>query len=76
MSLIIMVVAPAGAGALVVPLALAVAVAVPEGLSLVELLDPPHAVANAATRHNPAQNNPNLFIVTPSRLDPRERHDY
>jgi hypothetical protein len=29
------------------------------------LLDPPHAVANAATRHVAAKNKPNLFIVTP-----------
>jgi hypothetical protein len=29
------------------------------------LLDPPHAVANAATTHMAAQNKPNLFIVTP-----------
>jgi hypothetical protein len=29
------------------------------------LLDPPHAVANAATRHIAAKNKPNLFIVTP-----------
>jgi len=37
---------------------------VPDWLSL-ELLDPPHAVANAAARHMAAQNKPNLFIVTP-----------
>src|SRR6476646_2720073 len=56
--------AEAGAGALVASLPLAVAVAVPDWLSL-ELLDPPHAVANAAARHMAAQNKPNLFIVTP-----------
>jgi hypothetical protein len=29
------------------------------------VLDPPHAVANAATRQMAAQNKPNLFILTP-----------
>jgi hypothetical protein len=33
--------------------------------SWVLLLDPPHAVANAATTHMAAQTKPNLFIVTP-----------
>jgi hypothetical protein len=56
----------AAAGALEAPaVGLAVAVAVPVSFSGVEVLDPPHAVANAATRHMAAQNNPNLFIVTP-----------
>jgi hypothetical protein len=65
---IVMVAALAAAGPLVasaVPVGLAVAVAVPVSFSGVEVLDPPHAVANAATRHMAAQNNPNLFIVTP-----------
>jgi hypothetical protein len=61
---IVMVAALADAGALVASLPLAVAVAVPDWFSL-ELLDPPHAVANAAARHMAAQNKPNLFIVTP-----------
>jgi hypothetical protein len=61
---IVIVAALAEAGALVASLPLAVAVAVPDWLSL-ELLDPPHAVANAAARHMAAQNKPNLFIVTP-----------
>jgi hypothetical protein len=60
---IVMVAALAEAGALVASLPLAVAVAVP--VAWVELLDPPHAVANAAARHMAAQNKPNLFIVTP-----------
>jgi len=60
---IVMVAALAEAGALVASLPLAVAVAVPG--AWVELLDPPHAVANAAARHMAAQNKPNLFIVTP-----------
>jgi hypothetical protein len=64
MSAIVMVAALADAGALVASL-FAVAVAVPDLLSDVLLLDPPHAVASAATRHMPAQNKPNLFIVTP-----------
>jgi hypothetical protein len=65
MFVIVMVAAPAGAGALVASLPLAVAVAVPDGDSWEVLLDPPHAVASAATRHMAAQNKPNLFIVTP-----------
>jgi hypothetical protein len=44
--------------------ALAVAVAVPDCWSCVDVLDPPQAVANAATRHMAAQNKPILFIVT------------
>jgi hypothetical protein len=63
---IVMVAALAAAGPFVasaVPVGLAVAVAVP--VSWVVLLDPPHAVANAATRHMAAQNKPNRFIVTP-----------
>jgi hypothetical protein len=65
---IVMVAALAAAGALEAPapaVGLAVAVAVPLSFSGVEVLDPPHAVANAATRHMAAQNNPNLFILTP-----------
>jgi hypothetical protein len=65
---IVMVAAPAAAGPLVcsaVAVGLAVAVAVPVSRSCVEVLDPPHAVANAATRHMAAQNKPNLFMVTP-----------
>jgi hypothetical protein len=65
---IVMVAAPDAAGALVVsavPVGLAVIVAVPVSRSSVEVSDPPHAVATAATRHKAAQNNPNLFIVTP-----------
>jgi hypothetical protein len=54
---------------------LPVAVAVPDFWSCVEVLDPPHAVANAATRHMAAQNKPNLFILTLS-IGPCERHDY
>jgi hypothetical protein len=65
MFVIVMVAAPADAGALVASLLLAVAVAVPDGDSWVVLLDSPHAVASAATRHVAAQNKPNLFIVTP-----------
>src|SRR6478609_4886908 len=64
---IVMVAALAAAGPLVasaVPVGLAVAVAVPVSFSGVEVPDPPHAVANAATRHMAAQNNPNLFILT------------
>jgi hypothetical protein len=64
---IVMVAALAAAGALVasaVPVGLAVAVAVPVSFSGVEVLDPPHAVANVATRHIATQNNPNLFILT------------
>jgi len=44
---------------------LAVMVAVPVSRSSVEVSEPPHAVAIAAMRHMVAQNNPNLFIVTP-----------
>jgi hypothetical protein len=62
---IVMVAAPADIGAVVASLPLAVAVAVPDWLPYVELLDPPHAVANAATRHMAPQNKLNLFIVTP-----------
>jgi hypothetical protein len=66
---IVMVAALAAAGPLVVasavPDGLAVNVAVPVAGSCVLLLDPPHAVANPATRHMAAQNKPNLFIVTP-----------
>jgi len=62
---IVMVAAPADMGAVVASLRLAVAVAVPDWLPYVELFDPPHAVANAATRHMAAQNKLNLFIVTP-----------
>jgi hypothetical protein len=61
----------AAAGPLVcsaVAVALAVVVAVPD--AWVVLLDPPHAVATAATRHMAAQNKPNLFIVTPLDLIP------
>jgi hypothetical protein len=47
------------------PDGLEVVVAVCVLLSVVLLLDPPHAVANAATTHMAAQNKPNLFIVTP-----------
>jgi hypothetical protein len=47
------------------PDGLEVAVAVPVCGSWVVLLDPPHAVASAATRHMPAQKKANLFIVTP-----------
>jgi hypothetical protein len=47
------------------PDGLVVAVAVPVCDSWEPPLDPPHAVASAATRHMPAQNKPNLFIVTP-----------
>jgi hypothetical protein len=61
----VMVAALADAGALVAWLPLAVAVAVPDWLSEVDLLDPPHAVVIAATRHMAAQNKANLFIVTP-----------
>jgi hypothetical protein len=71
MFVIVMVAAPAAAGALVasaVAVGLAVAVAVPVSRSSVEVPDPPHAVATAATRHMAAQNNPNLFIVTPLDL--------
>ena len=64
---IVMVAALADAGALVASPPLAVAVAVPDWLSL-ELLDPPHAVTNAAARHMAAQNKPNLFTVTPLDL--------
>jgi hypothetical protein len=66
--MIMMVAAPACAGALVVssaPVGLAVAVAVPVPVSSVEVLDPPQPVATVATRQMAAQNNPNLFIVTP-----------
>jgi hypothetical protein len=64
--LAIVMVAALAAGALEAPaVGLAVAVAVPLSFSGVEVLDPPHAVANAATRHMAAQNNPNLFILTP-----------
>jgi hypothetical protein len=62
---IVMVAALADAGAVVASLPLAVAVAVPDWLPYVLLLDPPHAVASAATTHMAAQNKPNLFIVTP-----------
>jgi hypothetical protein len=65
---IVMVVAPAAAGPLVgsaVPVGLPVIVAVPVSRSSLEVLDPPHAVANAATRHMAAQNKTNLFIMTP-----------
>jgi hypothetical protein len=68
MFMIVILAAGAAAGPLEVsalPVGLAVAVAVPVPVSLVELSDPPHAVATAATRHMAAQNNPNLFIVTP-----------
>jgi hypothetical protein len=64
---IVIVAAPAAAGPLVasaVPVGLAVMVAVPVSWVLV-LLDPPHAVAIAATRHMAAQNKPNLFMLTP-----------
>jgi hypothetical protein len=64
---IVMVAAAAAADPLVCPavaVGLAVAVAVSLAFSCVELLDPPHAVANAATRHMAAQNKPNLFILT------------
>jgi len=66
--MIMIVTAPAVAGALVgsaVPVGLAVMVAVPVSRSSVEVSEPPHAVAIAAMRHMVAQNNPNLFIVTP-----------
>ena len=65
---IVIVAAPVAAGPLVgsaVPVGLAVIVAVPVFCSGVEVLDPPHAVANAATRHTATQNKPNLFILTP-----------
>src|SRR5689334_7493869 len=65
---IVMVAALAAAGAFVasaVPVALAVMVAVPVLPCWLVLLDPPHAVATAATRHIAAQNKPNLFIFTP-----------
>jgi hypothetical protein len=65
---IVMVAAAAAADPLVCPafvVGLAVAVAVPLAFSCVEVLDPPHAVANAATRHMAAQNKPNLFMSTP-----------
>jgi hypothetical protein len=63
---IVMVAAAAAAGPLVCPAdGLAVAVAVPLDFSCVEVLDPPHAVANAATTHMAAQNKPILFILTP-----------
>jgi hypothetical protein len=68
MPAIVMVAALAAAGPLVasaVPVGLAVMVAVPVSRSWAVLLDPPHAVANAATTHMAAQNTPNLFIVTP-----------
>jgi hypothetical protein len=58
----------AAAGALEAPapaVGLAVAVAVPLSFAGVDVLDPPHAVANAAARHMAAQNKPNLFILTP-----------
>jgi hypothetical protein len=42
----------------------AVVVVLPYGCSAV-VLDPPHAVATAATRHMAAQNKLNRFIVTP-----------
>src|SRR5437899_12007355 len=61
---IVMVAAPADAGAFVASLPLAVAVSVPDLLPYVLLLDPPHAVASAATTHMAAQNKPNPFIVT------------
>jgi hypothetical protein len=65
---IVMVAALAAAGPLgasAVPVALAVVVDVPVFCSGVEVVDPPHAVANAATRQMAAQNKPNLFILTP-----------
>jgi hypothetical protein len=62
---IVMVAALAAAGEAFVSLSLAVAVAVPDPLASVELLEPPHAVTNAATRQMPAQNKPIRFIVTP-----------
>jgi hypothetical protein len=65
---IVMVAAAAAAGPLVCPavaVGLAVAVAVPLSFSGVDVLDPPHAVANAAARHMAAQNKPNLFMLTP-----------
>jgi hypothetical protein len=66
---IVIVAVLAAAGPLVasaVAVGLAVMVAVPVARSwVVVLLDPPHAVANAAARHMAAQNKPNLFIVTP-----------
>jgi hypothetical protein len=58
----------AAAGALEAPasaVGLAVAVAVSVAFSGAEVLDPPHAVATAATRHMAAQNKPNLFMLTP-----------
>src|ERR1700704_3697170 len=62
---IVMVAPAAAAGPLVCPaVAVGLAVAVPVAFSCVEVLDPPHAVANAATRHMAAQNKPNLFILT------------
>jgi hypothetical protein len=65
---IVIVAAVAAGGALDLvasPDGLEVAVAVPVCGSWLVLLDPPHAVASAATTHMPAQNKPNLFIVTP-----------
>jgi hypothetical protein len=62
---IVMVAAPAAAGPLACPaVAVGLEVAFPDSGSCVEVLDPPHAVANAATRHMAAQNKPNLFMVT------------
>jgi hypothetical protein len=52
-------------GAAAVPVGLAVIVAVPVSGSGAVSLDPPHAVATAATRHIAAQNKPKFFIVTP-----------
>jgi hypothetical protein len=68
MFVMVIVAAVAAAGALdavASPEGLEVAVAVCVLLSVVLLLDPPHAVANAATTHMAAQNKPNRFIVTP-----------
>jgi hypothetical protein len=48
-----------------VAVGLAVAVAVPDCFSSVVVLDPPHAVATAATRHIAAQSKPSFFIVSP-----------
>ncbi|HXO53392.1 MAG TPA: hypothetical protein VN888_20730, partial [Mycobacterium sp.] len=65
---IVMVAALAAAGPLgasAVPVALAVIADDPVFCSGVEVLDPPHAVANAATRQIAAQNKPNRFILTP-----------
>jgi hypothetical protein len=60
----IVMVDPAAAAGPADAVGLAVAVAVPLAFSCVEVLDPPHAVANAATRHMAAQNKPILFILT------------